>query len=670
MTDDSGADTGDDLGNVIDAAELFQDPLQRIVTAAKDEPSAPFASEALKMLAELRRTDRARFEATRAELKRAGVRVTALDEALDEEAGDSGRTCQADRLVQLATEAATLFHAPDGTAYADFPVNGHRETWPVRSKGFRRWLGRLYYAEAGGAANAEATQAALGLLEATAHYDGPEMPVFLRVGGHAGKIYLDLCDDDWRAAEIDASGWQVVADPPVRFRRAAGMRPLPVPVAGGSIAELRPRLNIKSDADFVLAVAWLLAALRPSGPYPVLTIVGEQASAKSTFSATLKSLVDPNSAPLRTLPREDRDLFIAAMNSHVLAFDNLTGLPPWLSDTLCRLATGGGFATRQLYSDSDEVLFDAQRPVLLNGIDDVIARPDLADRAIMLTLDAIPDERRKPEAELAAAFEVARPRILGALLDAVSHGLRTLPRTKLDRLPRMADFALWATACECAYGPAGTFMLAYDGNRADAVALAIEADPVGNAVLTLATNRTVWTGSASDLLDALKTQAGELAAKAKSWPASAEALSKRLRRLATVLRLAGVDVQFTKAASRKRSRTIIICHAEREVEKPSEPSARPESASGANGLASDSFADGSCRQPSDADSWNCPHARNRPHATHCNYDGSDSSDSSDSSVPSYSGAENMGTSDEQMAADDFGDAPSADDCGPWWEDGR
>ncbi len=155
------------------------------------------------------------------------------------------------------------------------------------------------------------------------------------------------------------------------------------------------------------------------------------------------------------MPREDRDLFIAASNGHVLAFDNVSGLPAWISDTLCRLATGGGFAVRQLYTDQDEVLFDAARPVILNGIEDIVTRPDLADRAVFLTLEPIPEERRRPEEELWAAFEAERPRILGVLLDAVAEGLKRLPRDPLPRLPRMADFALWATACETALWPAG-----------------------------------------------------------------------------------------------------------------------------------------------------------------------------------------------------------------------
>jgi hypothetical protein len=168
------------------------------------------------------------------------------------------------------------------------------------------------------------------------------------------------------------------------------------------VETLRGFLNVRSDVHFVLAIAWLVAALRHCGPYPVLVVSGEQGSAKSTFSTILRALVDPNTAPLRALPRENRDLFIAASNGHVLIFDNVSGLPYWISDTLCRLATGGGFAVRQLYTDQDEVLFDACRPMILNGIEDIVARPDLADRAIFLTLEPIPEEQRRPEQELLA----------------------------------------------------------------------------------------------------------------------------------------------------------------------------------------------------------------------------------------------------------------------------
>jgi hypothetical protein len=454
-------------------------------------------------------------------------------------------------------QSAELFHAPDGTGFADLDINGHRETWPIRAKGFRRWLARCFFEATQGAPSSEALQSALNVIEAKAHFDAPERVVHIRVGGLDERLYLDLGDATWRAVEIDATGWRVIDNPPVRFRRAAGMQPLPVPATGGSIEVLRSFLNMQSDNDFVLVVAWALACLRNRGPYPVIVLSGEQGSAKSTFSAILRALLDPNTAPLRALPREDRDLFIAASNGHVLAFDNVSGLPGWISDTLCRLATGGGFAVRQLYTDQDEVLFDAARPVILNGIEEIITRPDLADRAMILTLEPIPGERCRAEKELWAAFEAERPSILGALLDAVVEGIRRLPETRLEKLPRMADFALWATACETALWPAGTFWSAYCGSRDEAVEAVIDADPIAAAVRAVIATRTMWTGTASDLLGALAEVVGERVAKSKTWPDGPRALAGRLRRAAAFLRKIGIEIGFEREG-RTRTRTINI----------------------------------------------------------------------------------------------------------------
>src|SRR5262249_4514810 len=154
---------------------------------------------------------------------------------------------------------------------------------------------------------------------------------------------------------------------------------------------------------------------------------------------------------------------------------NLSGLPDFLSDALCSLATGGGLATRELYSDADEKLFAATRPILLNGIEDIATRPDLLDRAVTLTLPTIPEMQRRDEEELFRDFEAVRPRVLGALLDAVSAGLRNRPRVRLTSKPRMADFALWVVAAEPALGwQSGAFLKAYTENRGQANELALE----------------------------------------------------------------------------------------------------------------------------------------------------------------------------------------------------
>jgi hypothetical protein len=448
--------------------------------------------------------------------------------------------------LALPCQVASLFHDPNGTAFADLLIDGHRETWPIRSRQLRHWLRRRYYEETGSAASAETIRSTLDLLEARAQFDAPERTVHIRVAEVGGYTYLDLADKDWRVVQIGPDGWQVVTSPPVRFRRAAGMLPLPAPQRGGSIEALAAFLNLPAPDEFVLVVAWLLAALQRGGPYPVLMIAGEQGSAKTVLTKILRALIDPNAAPTRAPPREERDLMIAANNGHILAFDNLSGLPSWLSDALCRLASGGSFAIRQLYTDCDEMLFQAARPAILNGIEDIVCRSDLADRAIFLALEPIADERRQTERQLWCEFEVMRPRILGALLDAATHGLQRLSRVRLERSPRMADFALWATACETTLWPPGTFLRVYDANRRAAIEGVIEADPVAAFVREIMAGRSTWIGTATDLLRARIAARKDVPDRTGGWPRNPRALAGRLRRCQTFLRTVGIDIAFSR----------------------------------------------------------------------------------------------------------------------------
>ena len=429
----------------------------------------------------------------------------------------------------------------------------------MRSKRLRDWLRRRHYKATRAAPGVAEVRSALDLLEARAQFDAPERAVHVRLAEQAGRIYLDLADAHWRAVEVGPHGWQVIGSPPVRFRRPGGMLPLPVPVRGGSIEALGALLNLPHRNDFVLVVAWLLATLRSGGPHPLLAVAGEQGSAKTVLSKLLKALIDPHAAPVRALARDERELMIAATHSHLLAFDNLSSLPAFLSDALCRLASGGSLAVRRLYTDEDEVLFQAARPILLNGIENVVSRADLADRAIFLNLAPIAEQRRRSEAELWREFERARPAILGALLDAVAHGLRTLPRVRLDRLPRMADFAIWATACETAFWSTGTFVRCYETNRRASIDDVVDADPVAACVREIMAERSTWSGTAADLLRVGAGRSGDGRFDGcTGWPKSPRELAGRLRRAQTFLRALGIDIAFAREG-RAGNRVIRIC---------------------------------------------------------------------------------------------------------------
>jgi hypothetical protein len=237
---------------------------------------------------------------------------------------------------------------------------------------------------------------------------------------------------------------------------------------------------------------------------------------------------------------------IAANNGYLLAFDNLSGLPHWLSDALCRLATGGSFAVRQLYTDDEERLFEAARPILLNGIEEVVSRPDLGDRAIFLTLPPIGEAQRRPESELWREFQIARPRMLGGLLDAMVQGMQGIGRVELEQLPRMADFAIWTTACEPALWPSGTFARAYAANRRAAIESIIEADPIATCLRTIMADRTTWMGSASDLMRLYTQSARDDVSTGGAWTKNPRALAGRLRRAQTFLRSLGIEITFSR----------------------------------------------------------------------------------------------------------------------------
>lgn len=468
---------------------------------------------------------------------------------------------QATRLVNLASDVE-FFHSPDGEAWGTLPTDGHREHRLLRNKAFRHWLARRYYEQEKKAPGAQALQDAIGVLQGRALYDGTTHRVWTRIAECDGALYLDLANDRWEAIQITARGWQVVANPPVRFRRTNGMLPLPYPITGSSLSELRPFINVGSEDDWILLQAWLIMALRARGPYPLLDLSGEQGSTKSTQGRVCRSLIDPSAAPLRTVPREERDLLISATAGWVLAFDNLSYLPQWLSDAFCRLATGGGFATRELYTDSDEVIFDAQRPVLYTAIEDIAVSGDLVDRLIRLSLPPIPESRRLPESIFWHRFEIARPRILGALLTAVSGALQNLSTIRLERLPRMADFAVWVTAGESALGwKPGTFLSVYTQNRESANDLALDSSLVAMSVKGLI-EKGPWEGDAKTLLDTLTESIPEKDAKAKTWPKNALALANALRRLAPNLRAAGISIEFWREPGGKRQRKIQLAQVE------------------------------------------------------------------------------------------------------------
>lgn len=454
----------------------------------------------------------------------------------------------ADMLIAavLDSEGFELFHN-DVDGYASIAVDDHRETWPVRSATFRRWASRLLFETVGKTPGSQAVQDALSVLDGIALFDGPEHRVHLRLAEHNDALWLDLGDAEWRAVRIVPGGWDVVSEPPVRFRRPRGMLGLPDPIPGGTLDGLREYCNVTDD-DWLLFQGYMIGALHPRGPYPVLVVSGEQGSAKSTLARLARSLIDPNEAPLRREPREARDLIVAARNSWIVAFDNVSRLSQELSDDLARLATGAGFGARTLYTDLEETIVHVARPAIMNGIEDFVTRGDLLDRSLILSLQ--PVEHYRDELEFWAMFEEARPAMLGALLDAVATALTRHESTATPNV-RMADFARWVCAAEPALdGQEGDFMRAYRANRAGAVQLVLEASIIAAPVLAIA-DSPGFEGTASMLLSKLGELVDEEVRRDRSWPKRPHVLGGQLKRIAPALRRVGVAVEWERDRTKR-----------------------------------------------------------------------------------------------------------------------
>jgi energy-coupling factor transporter ATP-binding protein EcfA2 len=417
------------------------------------------------------------------------------------------------------------------------------ETWPILGKDFERLVRHQYYLITGSAMPKKFLKESIATYDTFAQFKGPERKVFTRIGKDTdGNVIVDLANRDWQAVKITPQGWSVLDRSPIPLVRKQGMSPLPVPEPGGDISLLDPHMNLASKEDRTLFLSMLLGCFHPSGPFPIALIAGEQGSGKSTLCRIARSLVDPSEAPLTTLPRDERNLHIAASKSWIQMYDNVSKIKPDFSDSLCRLATGAGLRRRKLTTDDTEMIFSSCRPVILNSIiQGLIEANDLADRAIIVRTKRL--DGNTEQGELDRQFEQEKSFIFGALLTAVSVALRNLPNVTTKGLPRMADFARWCIAGETGLGlESGSFMRAYEANRKLITGSALDASPIHEGILALVKNTHHWSGDVKSLFGQLSHWRSTDSA---SWPKNPRALRAQLDRIIPGLRSEGIIVNFT-----------------------------------------------------------------------------------------------------------------------------
>jgi Bifunctional DNA primase/polymerase, N-terminal len=460
----------------------------------------------------------------------------------------------ADRLCgYFDRSGATLFHDEAKRGYMSvlFGTDGIRHIALHSSEG-RMWLTKLIFDAEGKALSTKALDEAINLLEARARFASAMYRTHLRLGGGKCRVVIDLGQDDGRQVIIKAGGWVIGVEREEKLIRSPGFGALPIPTRDGSLDALKRLLGLADEA-WILVLAFLLACLQPAGPYMLLLVEGEQGSGKSFFCKLLKRIIDPNQVEKARLPESERDLMIHAKDYFLLSFDNVSGMKGDLSDALCVLATGGGFATRKLYSDDELFVFDYTRPIMINGIADFANRPDLLERAIPLKLPAINEGCRKTEGQMLVEFTECLPGILGRLYDIVGAALATIPKVTARNKLRMADTGRWLMACEPHTGLArGSFIKALLKAQDDVFVERAQSDVVVGKLLNLV-DKEPFECTVQELFDHIAPGYKE---PTKNFPATPQHLSKHLARLKPAMAKAGLH--FTWLAKTRKGRRIRI----------------------------------------------------------------------------------------------------------------
>ncbi len=445
------------------------------------------------------------------------------------------------KLLLDLIEHEELFHDEQKNPFITFKNGDHYETWPLGSIVFKEWLSYLFWKTYSKSIHGPALMDALSVLNGKAIHDGKCHKIFTRMGCAAGKIYINTANPKWQIIEISEAGWQLLDKSPIKFTGLQNMQPLPIPVRNqGNFNLIWSHINIP-ETEQLLVMTWLLDTFIVDTPYPIMMLTGFHGSGKSKTQERLRELIDPSSSNLRNPPKNSDDIFTAAQNNYLVSYNNMSKLTNENQDDLCCLSTGGGFAKRRLYTVGEEYVIDIKRPIIMNGISDIITRQDLLDRAICIALPVIEPTKRKDERELDNSFNNDLPYIFTGLLEILVKVLRHRPHIRLLEKPRMASFALLGEALERALNlPANSFADAYQCNYQGNMLSVLDNSPVAVAVMGYLQDELNFSGTYLDLLDKLNFYRP----RQLGWPTSPKGLANSLRRLAPGLALVGINLLF------------------------------------------------------------------------------------------------------------------------------
>lgn len=541
-----------------------------------EEQREYFKTSVLPLLAKAETIEKA--QGVKKASKLLGVSMQDINTAIKEATGNTNNknASKADLLIEIAL-SNTLFRDDLREPYALIEFEDYTRIMKIgQCKDFYRYVAGEYYKQTSTAPCNEAIRQAINVAESKALFEGKEYKLELRIAKHNETFWYDLSDEKNRAVNIAPSGWQVVDKPPILFRRRNSQDKQFEPFKGiGDVWRLSKFINLEDDS-FKLLIVYLVTCLIPEIPHPIPIFHGEKGAAKSTSMQFIRMLIDPAKRGLLALPKSQNELAQHLYGNYMPCYDNLSGLNQMQSDTLCQAATGGGISKRTLYSNDDDTIFKFFCCPVLNGINVVANATDLLDRCLIFELKRIPEEGRREIAKVFAGFESARQVIFTGLLDALSKAMEIYPTVKLDRLPRMADFAVWGYAVAEALGIGGdTFMDLYHQNRDKVNSAAIDENLLATAILELMSNEEKINCSATELFDNLNIVAEKIKidTRSKYWPKDPSILSKQIMHIKSNLLDVGIKYDTYRLGGNKgRGRRVIL---EKIPNLPSPASPRP-----------------------------------------------------------------------------------------------
>jgi hypothetical protein len=462
----------------------------------------------------------------------------------------------ADKLVALAVDRFELGRTPKGETFA-VEKTGANVAIRLDGSAMKSTLASLYFEEHASVPGSAAIEDALAVLRGQAMKTAPR-ELAIRYARHGDAVVVDLGAVDGKAVVVDAAGWRVVDRSPVLFERTELVGELPIPVEGGSVEDLRGLLNI-GDADFEVLVGWIVAAMIPDIPHPILMLGGGQGTGKTTAARMIVGVLDASGAPTRTQPRDPESYALSVAGSWATVFDNVSTIPEWQSDALCKTVTGDAFTKRKLYADRELSVVSFRRVLAITTIDAGALRGDLAERLLLVELERI--DKRRSESEIEARFEELRPRIFGAFCSLLARVLKALPHVMLKELPRMADFAKVLDALDMELGTERLATYLGQGERlADDV---VEGDPVGTAIRGFMESRSSWSGTMKELLDEITPEEPP-----RDFPKTPRKLASRVKRLAPALEAIGVFVHAPSKTDKTRTWGILTAPTAQPPETP------------------------------------------------------------------------------------------------------